>query len=713
MAIQSWQNIIDQVRNGEPVTAEVANRAIAQLVNRTEHLKDRQDAQSLAQVIYLTGAPLTGCLTGNAVYFDPQLGKFAPAYADVDFKNGTLLPSASSGVVGIVIYKDTQDSGVIALEGWLDPDQYDDLDCQLVPMLGNLLLNSADRGVLYLCSGAANAGKVSSKPGLFNIPVCNLIGLNHLLVRPPLTSTLDTQALKFKLANKIATADLVLQSSSSTEFPPIGTTVDVGLAGISNNDITKYATGKVEQVVMAGGLPKLFLTDLKIDKAFIVKLAQASGSYAAALTPGSLTRILVKSSTVSYTFSGVGGASVYVAPAYKNPITGFMTLTENILDSTKAGWLPATSSVFNNSIIPSGAVYGYNVAADPVLQQLFPEEVVTAYLITKDGIGIDEQTVVINSSGIWWKDNLTQWPWHTVGDFSILPEVQVTLSDWLPSELPQLIMPEELNLVYAKLVTGGIKMVTSLESDDQSIIQVTDPAGNPASTGPLVIKAGIGLIESTNTLPGFVVVKELSGLSVKRGRVVERLFAGANVLLDSTAINGQGEVTVSIVGLDGKLEGQPDILAVDDILVERDPILNIFYSCFPPGKSSSILGKIDIPGYLVGSYRLVLVPTFIALHPAPSALQLPTLNVSFVQTNNPTTAFNLSACNTTEGAGSITPSPSATRVARDCVVAEYPGPTVIPKAVVFFKLSRSSDSYLSNLGLLSISYKFTKITTTP
>ena len=699
MAIQSWQNIIDQVRNGEPVTAEVANRAIAQLVNRTEHLKDRQDAQSLAQVIYLTGAPLTGCLTGNAVYFDPQLGKFAPAYADVDFKNGTLLPSASSGVVGIVIYKDTQDSGVIALEGWLDPDQYDDLDCQLVPMLGNLLLNSADRGVLYLCSGAANAGKVSSKPGLFNIPVCNLIGLNHLLVRPPLTSTLDTQALKFKLANKIATADLVLQSSSSTEFPPVGTTVDVGLAGTSSNDITKYATGKVEQVVVAGGLPKLFLTDLKIDKAFIVKLAQASGSYDLALTPGSSNRILVKSSTSSYTFSGVGGASVYVAPAYKDPSTGVMNITANILDSTKAGWLPATSSVFNNSIIPSGAVYGYNVAADPVLQQLFPEEVVTAYLITKDGIGIDEQTVVINSSGIWWKDNLTQWPWHTVGDFSILPEVQVTLSDWTPIELPQLIMPEELNLVYAKLVTGGIKMVTSLESDDQSIIQVTDPAGNPASTGPLVIKAGIGLIESTNTLPGFVVVKELSGLSVKRGRVVERLFAGANVLLDSTAINGQGEVTVSIVGLDGKLEGQPDILAVDDILVERDPILNIFYSCFPPGKSSSILGKIDIPGYLVGSYRLVLVPTFIALHPAPSALQLPTLNVSFVQTKNPTTAFNLSACNTTEGAGSITPTVEA-RLARDCVV-------------VFFKLSRSSDSYLSNLGLLSISYKFTKITTTP
>ena len=75
MAIQSWQNIIDAIRNGEAVTAEVTNRAIYQLAQRTEHLKTRQDAQDYAQALFIADAPLrSDVATGHAVYFDITAG---------------------------------------------------------------------------------------------------------------------------------------------------------------------------------------------------------------------------------------------------------------------------------------------------------------------------------------------------------------------------------------------------------------------------------------------------------------------------------------------------------------------------------------------------------------------------------------------------------------------------------------------------------------
>ena len=104
MPIQPWQNIIEAVRNGEPVTAEVANRAIYQLAQRTDHLKTRQDAQDYAQALFVTGVPLTSTVaTGNAVYFDDDVLKFAPAYAAFDYVDGYLRPSKTSGMVGIVV----------------------------------------------------------------------------------------------------------------------------------------------------------------------------------------------------------------------------------------------------------------------------------------------------------------------------------------------------------------------------------------------------------------------------------------------------------------------------------------------------------------------------------------------------------------------------------------------------------------------------------
>ena len=266
MAIQSWQNIIDAIKNGEAVTAEVTNRAIYQLAQRTEHLKTRQDAQDYAQALFISDAPLReDVMTGNAVYFDTVSLKFAPAYAELVYKDGSLTMSESGTVVGLVVYKDTTNSGVIVVEGLIDPTNYTGNDCYGEDMTVNMLVDKDDRGLLYLNAGSTTAGKMVTTPGLLNIPICNLIDSNHLLVRPPISSTLDTQALRFPLVARPASAELVLRRCSAGGYENFPTLIPVG------SEVSLVSIG-------AGGGPEATVINTYL-KAKVHKMDASSPSY--------------------------------------------------------------------------------------------------------------------------------------------------------------------------------------------------------------------------------------------------------------------------------------------------------------------------------------------------------------------------------------------------------------------------------------------------
>jgi hypothetical protein len=195
---------------------------------------------------------------------------------------------------------------------------------------------------------------------------------------------------------------------------------------------------------------------------------------------------------------------------------------------------------------------------------------------------------------------------------------------------------------------------------------------------------------------------------------VERILAGNNISISSAVGSGQGEVQINVVGLDGKLEGNPDILAIDDILVEKDTSLNLFYSSMPPAKNSSILGKVDVPNYLSGSYKLNLVITFLALHSA-GAVQPPTLALSWVNMKPPAAGnkYNLtngSAVTTGEFSGGLIPYPTAVS-SKDYFVKTVELDTAYAGGEIFFRLARSStDNYVGKLGILSLRYKFVQST---
>lgn len=732
MAIQSWQNIIDAIKNGEAVTAEVTNRAIYQLAQRTEHLKTRQDAQDYAQALFISDAPLReDVMTGNAVYFDTVSLKFAPAYAELVYKDGSLTMSESGTVVGLVVYKDTTNSGVIVVEGLIDPTNYTGIDCTGDDMTANMLVDQNARGLLYLNAGSTTAGKMVTTPGLLNIPICNLIDSNHLLVRPPISSTLDTQALRFPLVARPASAELVLRRRNAGDYENFPTLIPVG----SEVSLVSIVAGGADSVTIINTYLKAKVHKMDASSSYIqlkqVELtqyciAQLAGTNPTA-DPSQVFKALASQELVlRITGSGTNYRVSYGTPTltsyvplvntYNSGDTGY-GITTTYIDTSLPGWLPATQQYFPNTVIPVGAKYGYNFDADTNLNQLFPEGVVSAYVIFKNGVAVPYTTAATTNNGIWWFDGINELPWHKVGTGNttrhVLPDTNVKYTDWTLNTQDSFLPPTDMTLVYAKLVSGGIKVVTSLETTEGSPISIVDPSGNPATTGPLVIKAGFTVTDASSTTAGSLVVKDITGFAMKRGRVVERLVAGDNIALSSTFAPGQGEITVSVTGLDGKLEGSPDILAIDDVLIEKDPTLNIFYSVMPVGKTSSIIGKVDVPQYLAGNYKLQLVITFLALQTTGTTL-FSSLPLTWVSTKAPTsTTGNLStgdyAATTGEYSGGVVVS-SAPISPRDYFVRTVDlTPAIYAGGAVFFKLIRSLNSDVGKLGIISIRHKFVKI----
>ena len=730
MAIHSWQSIIETVRNGEPVSAEVANRAINQLVQRTDHLKDRQDAQSLASAIFISGVPLSDDVeTGNAVYFNTVSFKFSPAYADMVYSNGYLSLSETSTVVGLVVFKDTPNSGTIVIEGLVDPELYVGLDCTGESILANLLLEGTERGVLYLASGSVNAGKLSSKPGLLNVPVCSLLDTNHLLVRPPIASQLDTQALRFQLSAKPATPDLILRriNLNVTEAFPAGSesTLTVGssvriyqcLFATPDTEGTLLATATISKFDISG---EIWFKDVTVTKETIQLLTANTADYAPIFTAGAGQCIAVKVSGGSTGFIVNRGANSSTAATLSSYVSVISAASPSLgyqidaayLDPSVAGWLPANAQNFPDSFIPAGAKYGYNFDADPVLHQLFPESVVGSYVVYKDGAALPSSTVVVGSNGIWWLDSFNQVPWHKINNKHVLPDTVVKFSDWTLGDASGIIQPTDLTLTYTKLISGGIKVVTSLEADPTSPITITGPDGIYANSGPLVISAGFSVTDSSSTEAGSLVVKDVTGFKMKRGRVVEKIVAGDNISLSSEVGNGQGQVVVSVTGLDGKLEGEPDILAIDDVLIERDSTLDIFYPVMPALKNSSLLGRVDVPSYLSGPYKLNLVVRF----SCNSLFTLNSMSLALSWTRiqeaaSPNLGSLASGGFTSSGelTGGVTPfSTSAAPRSYSTKIIEVT--TVEAGDQLFFRLARSaSDLYAGKLGLMSIKYKFIKV----
>jgi hypothetical protein len=115
-----WITLVNLLRNGEAVSAEVTNRPMQELGQRTEYLKALLDTLSIGQSIFdLDVAMSMDVQEGFAVYWDKAKQEYAPALAQLSYNaEGVYGGNADSAyVLGICAGKSSRTRGTVIFGG--------------------------------------------------------------------------------------------------------------------------------------------------------------------------------------------------------------------------------------------------------------------------------------------------------------------------------------------------------------------------------------------------------------------------------------------------------------------------------------------------------------------------------------------------------------------------------------------------------------------
>lgn len=315
-------------------------------------------------------------------------------------------------------------------------------------------------------------------------------------------------------------------------------------------------------------------------------------------------------------------------------------------DALKEGWLPASHSSFNGNA-PTGAEFGYNLAAHPDLQKVWPPIPVSAAAITWDrgqnlvgGTNVQlgaTGAAIVDANGIWWMSKCHgDVPWYT-GYNTSSPPADPTTGQCPREEAPQ------VTLHYARMVFATDKsVVTSLETPSTSILSITNCDGDAATTGDLHIDANLSLLTEDEDLVGHQVIKEITDNKYKRGPIVEGIFAGSgDILLSSdtvTNVDGtslyQGRVTVdrALDAIDREM--LPQIVRLDDV-VERF-YKDVTYVGFPPGRLSSVRYRFHVPPSGLPTSPKFKLRAVLLGRAGGAGITLPTMSASYRIITRPT-----------------------------------------------------------------------------
>ena len=115
-----WVTLLDLIRNGEAVSAEITNRPLQELGQRTDYLKALMDTLSIGQAIFdIDVAMSMDVQEGFAVYWDSAKQEYAPALAQLNYNaEGVYGGNADSAyVIGICAGKSAQTRGTVIYGG--------------------------------------------------------------------------------------------------------------------------------------------------------------------------------------------------------------------------------------------------------------------------------------------------------------------------------------------------------------------------------------------------------------------------------------------------------------------------------------------------------------------------------------------------------------------------------------------------------------------
>lgn len=294
-------------------------------------------------------------------------------------------------------------------------------------------------------------------------------------------------------------------------------------------------------------------------------------------------------------------------------------------DDSLPGWLPAGHASFDGRA-PAGAAFGYNLAAHPALQGVWPPlPAGNAHLAWDKGLDKDvggtavplglEGLCVIDRNGIWWlSDCAGDVPW---------PEGYDTSSPDSYSDSTDVECPRHLNMTLDLWFTRvnfatDVTAVTSLRTRDSRILLRCYGTSDPAATGDVEIALDFAMAITGEAALGGQVLKNLSGGNhFERGWAVEGLFTNSNQVAlsgshtrrytpgdDATPLVHQGLVEVAVTP-PGSLELPVELYRLDSVSTEY--LFDLMYLGFPAGEQTSLRGKIQVPADIgVGDPQLAL-----------------------------------------------------------------------------------------------------------
>lgn len=292
-------------------------------------------------------------------------------------------------------------------------------------------------------------------------------------------------------------------------------------------------------------------------------------------------------------------------------------------DADAQGWLPADHASFNDAA-PTGAKFGYNLAAHSELNRVWPpipvsaavlemyQRDLTGVLTSFTGLGRVQSTYVqIDSRGIWWMtDCYNQVPWDTTLDTTT--EAEMSLSSASSVEQCPTDPQTELLLSFLKMTFATDKtVVTSLKPDTDQPIEFVNCDGVAATTGDLSARLVVQAMLDTPLVRGGIVFKDIadSSLKFKRGWVAEALVAGSDTVTLSSTHNEpldpdlpvsesnplihQGIVYVDVQLDSSERELNPQVIKLGDVM-ERE-YKKVTYLGFPTGRDSAIRMRFNVP----------------------------------------------------------------------------------------------------------------------
>lgn len=173
-----WVPVLNPIKNGEPVNAQVSNRETGQLAQRTQYLKDILNSIQAGEALYARDValdPLTQ--TGHAVYWDATLQEYRPAIANVVFDStvGGFVIANSSFPVGIVSFKYTATRGDILIMGKID-------NFDFTNAIGSTGATPAEAGPYFL--SASEAGHYTKQKPPVSIYIGFLQGDTDAIIMP-------------------------------------------------------------------------------------------------------------------------------------------------------------------------------------------------------------------------------------------------------------------------------------------------------------------------------------------------------------------------------------------------------------------------------------------------------------------------------------------------------------------------------------------------